>query len=196
MSFYRPMVTMGMIKRWLERRRKTQLEQINQQIEELKRRGPDYTSIPDKTLSSRSQRNANSGSTPILIMSICIIALIAVSIFAWTRITALNKKYSEVEESYEDILAQKKTLQTQLNQTTSQLEEKKEAAQDLSKQYIDLEQEITFLEGKIDDLNDTITSQTTSIKDLQEQVQERDNVINQIEECILNSSIEDKEDCI
>ena len=185
-----------MIKRWLERRRKTQLEQINQQIEELKRRGPDYTSIPDKTLSSRSQRNANSGSTPILIMSICIIALIAVSIFAWTRITALNKKYSEVEESYEDILAQKKTLQTQLNQTTSQLEEKKEAAQDLSKQYIDLEQEITFLEGKIDDLNDTITSQTTSIKDLQEQVQERDNVINQIEECILNSSIEDKEDCI
>lgn len=190
---------MGFIQNWIDRKRRRELERINREIEELKRRGPDFyardSSRKKPKISTPIVMPTLSGSSPRgkVWVWLVILALLGLAVYQWFRTDSVEDDLEAKEQEALLLRDQLDLALLHLNKTESELVVKKVVEANLSEQYQDLQQEITSLQQTMTFLNTTLTSQ---IDDLNEEVSEQDAYILALKVCIRNDSIPDKEDCL
>ena len=190
---------MGFIQNWIDRKRRRELERINREIEELKRRGPDF-------YAHDSSKEKPKASTPIMMPAVggssprgkgwvwlVILVFISLAVYQWFKVDSLEDDFEAKEQEALLLRDQLDLALLHLNKTESELGVKKVVEANLSEQYQDLQQEITTFQQAMISLNATLTSQ---IDDLNEEVSEQDAYILALKVCIRNDSIPDKEDCL
>ena len=186
---------MSFIGKWLGKRRIRKLEEINREIEALKVRGPGYIESKEKAkIGTFVMRDTSFGLLIILIL--CIIAIIGLSLLYRQKFSDITDKYneklSELELKNEELTG----LTEELNQTSSKLKFKEKVESDLSSQYTTLETKNQQLEETVDDLQDKVISKDNEINSLKTQITAKDKKLSDIEDCIEDNSVSDKEDCI
>mgnify|MGYP001572748633 CR=1 FL=1 len=187
---------MGFVQNWIDRRRRRELERINQEIEDLKRRGPDY--IP------REQRPslAPSRSSPQPIMTartLCVLlSVVVIGLIVYYQMEMGSLKEDFVSKDEEALTLQNKLDQAlvELNKTEGELQVKKQTETTLTTQYSDLQEEIDSLNDALYDMNKTLAGKDDEIQDTQQELDDTKKVLKDMEHCIENNTIDDKEDCL
>ena len=188
---------MGFVQNWIDRNRRRELERINHEIEELKRRGPDFVQRDSKEHAKQSMGSSGHSflraSPFVIIIGILIIGLFA---YYYQRASSLEDDYDAQEEKA--LVLQNKLDQAllQLNKTESELGVKRVVEANLSFQYSDLQKEVGVLQVSLNLMNKTLNEQNNDISNLNKDLQEKDDYINDLKRCIKNNTITDKEDCL
>lgn len=193
----------GFLEEIIERKRRKELGRINREIEELKRRGPDFHPSPDDRSSSSSDGGSSShfrsgftGVSSKYLVGALIIILLALFWYDQMRVDSLGDKVTEAEQRTTSLQEQLDTALGQLNETKDMLLHKEQKERNLSSQYLDVQQEILDLKKEILNLNSTVKMKEDSINDLTTKISDKDGIIKDLKNCIKNDSITDKEDCL
>ena len=193
---------MGIIQNWIDRKRRKELERINYEIEELKRRGPDFShresdkksikkpTLPLATAGMGSGKSHFQGKGFAVIL---FIFLVAVIVFHMWNTRSLNDEYDKKEQEALLLRDQLDLALAHLNKPESELGVKKIVEANLSEQSQDLQQEIVDLQDAMSSLNLSLSNE---IGDLRVELAENDKYTDALKICIKNDSISDKEDCL
>lgn len=191
---------MSIIQDWIDRKRRKELERVNREIEELKRRGPDYVSRERSMDMTRKDMIASSMKRSTFKMGYvaALLAVLVIFLFFYyhNRVSTLQGNFDDKEKEAQDFHNKLAFALSQLNQTTNQLEQKAAAEANLSTQYTTMQGDISTLKKIIRDMNETISTQLDDIADLNHQMQNKQLRIDAFEACISNSSISNKMDCL
>lgn len=183
--------------RWLEKRRRSELERINREIEALKTQGPLHFEKEDKGLRSGGKylkRDTNFGM--FVVIGLCLIAIIGLSLYYRQKFSTISDEYDSKVKDLE--LAQDKlsNMTSTLNETQSKLKFKEKVESDLSKQYSGLSETKEQLETQIADLTQQIEDKKSEIATLKTAIEDKTRKLDEMKDCIRDDHIEDKEDCL
>lgn len=195
---------MGFIRKLIEKRRLKKLDIISKEIEALKSHGPHY--LAEKKLKKekpdvgvkvegryiRKDTNFNL----LLIIGLCLIVIVALSLFYKQRFSVLTEKYNAKLNVLSELSLRLENLTSSLNETRSKLKFKENVEKDLSTQYVSLEEENEALAKQIQDLKLDLENKAKEINDLKDALELKTRELNDIRDCILDDDIEDKEDCL
>ena len=191
---------MGFVQNWIDRKRRRELERINNEIEELKRQGPDFISrekAAELTKRESALKVQTKSSFKMTFIAIILAAVVVFMFFYYhDKVGTLQKDLDSKEN--ETIALQDKLdyASSQLNQTSNQLEQKAQKEMDLNSQQATMQGHINSLKKGLKDLNETVSSQQDDISDLTHEVQDKQHRIDELESCISNNTITNKMDCI
>ena len=190
----------GFVQDWIDRKRRRELERVNREIEELKRRGPDFThhdsnrpSIKTTVVNTSPGRSFLKSPVTIVLL---ILVLFGLFLYYFTRVSSLEDDYDAKEQEIITLKDRFDQALLQLNKTENELGIKKVVEANLSSQYSDLKRDIDDLENELNYLNDTLAKKDVEISDLNKEMDEKNNYINALKICIKNDTITDKEDCL
>ncbi len=191
---------MGFVQDWIDRKRRRELERVNREIEELKRRGPDFTHHDSSRPSIKPATMNTSSGKPFLkspvTITLLILVLFGLFLYYFSRVSSLEDDYDAREQEFITLKDKFDQALLQLNKTENELGIKKVVEANLSSQYSDLKSDIDDLENEMDYLNDTIAEKEVEINDLNKEVAEKNKYIDALKMCIKNDTITDKEDCL
>lgn len=193
---------MKFIRKWLEKRRLKKLDIISKEIEALKNQGPHYMiekkhKKPDFGMKVEGKYiKKDTNFTLLLIIGLCLIAIVALSLFYRHRFSVISEKYDTKLNELNELSIRLNNLTSNLNETQSKLKFKEKVEKDLSSQYVGLEEEKETLENQIKSLQDQIELKSKEIDDLKKIIQEKDKKLDDLIDCIQDDDIDDKEDCL
>ncbi|MEK6839782.1 MAG: hypothetical protein AABX72_02495 [Nanoarchaeota archaeon] len=190
---------MGFIQNWIDRKRRRELEQINREIEELKRKGPDFSHHTQERIKQSPTKMVTSSGTdsskgPWIIG--CIIILLGLVLYGWITITSLQSELDNQEEETLQLRDELDLALLHLNTTAKELDIKESVKANLSGQYKDLQDQFRVLEQSMRALNKSFIDMGDELNDTQQELLEKEGYIDDLVDCIDNNSITDKEDCI
>lgn len=186
---------MGFIERWIDKRRQQELERINRQLEDLKRRGPDFAK--------------QGGESPVVLMKegggskfllwfllVCVVLLIGILIYSSFQISSLKEESTQRDATI--VLLQKDVINmsTLIDVLQEEIDTKQSSASELGTKYSDAQADLADLEVRLAALNTTLQEKDKEITSLKQQSDERGVLLDELEACIKNDSITDKEDCL
>lgn len=188
---------MGFIQNWIDRKRRRELERINREIEELKRRGPDFTRREAVVMKKESIKGTGGGMFTAKAWSIILLlALIGVAAFYQWKMGDLKEAKDATMQQVTHLQSQLSQALAELNKTEEELEEKEMTKASLSTQYAGLQQEVVDLKELVKELNMTLATTEDEVSDLTQELLEKDLYLEALEACIENNTIDDKEDCL
>ena len=190
---------MGFVQNWIDRKRRRELERINREIEELKRKGPDFSHHTQERIKNAPTKmvfpsSGTSSKKPWVIAMIII--LLGLVIYEWITISGLQIDLDDQEQETLKLRDQLDLTLLHLNTTAKELDIKESVEANLSEQYKDLQGQFKTLEQTMHTINSTLEDKNEELLDLQEQLLEETIYANALIDCIENNSISDKEDCI
>lgn len=189
---------MGFVQNWIDRKRRKELEQINREIEELKRKGPDFshhTQEQIKHTSTKMSSSSHSTSKKPLII-VLLILLVGLLIYGWITIGGLQQELDDQEQETLQLRDQLDLALLHLNSTAKELDIKESVEANLSVQYKDLQADFKNLEQDMRSLSKILADTQDDLNDTQQNLLEKEEYIDELIDCIDNNTITDKEDCI
>ena len=190
---------MSIVESWIDRKRRKELETINKQIEDLKRKGPDFSTQPPKLQPSSPISILPRGSSSFsgvlgkIISGLLILGLLFL-VFHY------KGDATRIQQAHENATEQLALFNNQINATSAELEQLrailKQQEANLTEGYTQFSTKIKSLQTTIDGLNITLISRDDEIAELKNDTKALKIYIDDLEDCIDNNSVEDKEDCI
>ena len=189
---------MGIISKWLEKRRQKELDRINREIELLKKRGLDYgkkNEKRDKLIDEAGKGhkiNRDANFKLLFIIGLCLIVITGITLFYRYNLSALKTEYDEKLSQVELLTNDLLNKSSSLEYINSKLDLTKRAEDDLSKQYLELEGEKEVLSNQVNALNENIKQKNTELDSLKQDIQKKDKEIKDLKDCItgeLDSSL-------
>ena len=190
---------MGYFQELVDKKRKRELERINKEIEELKRKGPDFVQrerrdVPKGNIEVSSKGGGSMKALPLV--WILIIIIIGGGIYHFIRLNSLSDGYEAKKEEVIQLQEDLANALSQINATVSELEVKEKVEANLSMQYIELQVDLANFKILFNDLNKTVFEQEETIAELNNDIDDKDDRIKELKDCIKNNSISDKDDCL
>jgi len=182
---------MGFIQNWMDRRRRKELEHINREIEELKRRGPDYVPHDHKTVTTQKASSGNK-----LLWIIFFVFVIGIVVFYQMKLGSLKEQQTTQQQDYDALQIKLDDVVALLNQTEKQLQDKQKKETTLTSQYSDLQGEILDLSKGLTKANAQIMQLEDELNATQEALDKQKELYKELENCVDNNTITDKDDCI
>jgi len=185
---------MGFIGKWAEKRRTSELERISKEIEALKNEGPSYSAPKEVTGRSYTKKDVNIGL--LILVGLAIIGMIGLSLFYKGKFDDLTEKYDTKLAEVEDLNKKYQETTLTLNETSEQLSFKEQVEKDLSDQYKTMQDKNKDLEGEKTDLLQQVEDLNDKVKDKEDEITAKNKIIQDIQDCIEDNNVTDKEDCI
>ena len=179
---------------WKKNRRKKQLDKINNELEDLKRKGLQFEgNAPRKKINSEEPvKIARNGGLGLVIVSLLLIIILAIG---WGT-THFSKKGVVDDFTMEvDSLGVKlelkdlqiENLSTKLSNLNSVINEKEKSESELSDEYADLEELNELMQEKIDDFEEDIVDLNIDISNLKGNLTEEKEIVDGYEDCITDN---------
>jgi hypothetical protein len=186
----------GFFQDWVDRRRRRELEKINREIEDLKKKGPDYVPSQEKDRSGSSPGVRVSASKPTGVIIVLILLLIGLLVFHFFRIGSLKADFSVQEEDMLQLQEDLTRALEEINLTQSALEIKERVESNLTTKYVDLKDDVVDLKIALSEVNNSLQNKEDEIADKTQELNDLDDYVDELKDCIKNDSITDKEDCL
>ena len=127
---------------------------------------------------------------------VCVVLLIGILIYSSLQISSLKEESTQRDATI--VLLQKDAINmsTLIDVLQEELDTKQSSASELGTKYSDAQADLAVLEVRITALNATLQEKDKEIGSLRQQFDERGDLLDELEACIKNDSITDKEDCL
>tara|TARA_Y100000310_G_C20675805_1_gene812959 strand:+ start:32 stop:628 length:597 start_codon:yes stop_codon:yes gene_type:complete len=185
--------------KWFASRQKKQLEKVNNELEDLKRKGLDYEieSGKRKTLGDGRKRVSGSSGGNIKERIISVVVLL-ILVWFFTRFYYVGD-LKEISGEKEGLQERLEEVEKELGEVSGEVElleenigEKEDSEYELAEKYGDLNELAEILQEKVDALTDEKNGLIVNVSDLQNNLTEQTNLANFYANCITDDSYLDQ----